>query len=222
MVRRGADPHAIWAALIWLRWPRTGNRHLGSQVKSHENVSSAANPWIEAQLSRANWSVPHLSPRLTGTFQDFAEWLLLPGMSLSLQAHLLSRSVTFARKHRLRAEQMARCCPEIEKRVKRTVATLSPQDGLKMARLRGRCQLPFWSKLALANYRKQGEPLIRLSKAFLCSERCIQYVLSHTNFAQADRMLSSVQLCPPKQFTRQTAARRLAPINPATKRPYQT
>lgn len=127
--------------------------------------------------------------------------MLIPGIAHAFHAQVLSRSLTSIRKYRAEASAMLVEDPDLQAAVDVAVRSLTPADGLLMARLRGPCQLPFWSRLAIAQFRKNGYTIAELAEAFSCSRRTIVNVLGKTSFVSAERRLTRSQQHPPNKFS---------------------
>jgi len=102
--------------------------------------------------------------------------MLLPGLSLAFHAATLRRSANTIRNYRRRAEQVAASDPKFPSGVERLLVGMTAEDGLRMAQLRGGGQLPFWSKLAIGEYRNRGYSCRAIAKMFCCSERTVRNV----------------------------------------------
>ena len=126
--------------------------------------------------------------------------ILLPGLSTAFLQTVLRRSYNSVRKYKAQARQAAADDPSIERGVGELMASLSTNDGLAMARMRGNCQLPFWSRIAIADFVKAGFSLSSIASAFKCSPRTISNVIRSTDFCQIDRVLAAQQLNPPGKF----------------------
>jgi hypothetical protein len=132
--------------------------------------------------------------------------MLVPGFAHAFHAHVLGRSPAAVRSYRLAALEAAHRDPALRDEASAIASSLRPPDGLAMARLRGSCQLPIWTCLAICEFRKQGYSVAELASAFQCSVRTIASVVSRSVFLSAERKLSPQQLCPPGMFRRAGAS----------------
>lgn len=107
----------------------------------------------------------------------FNAFMLLPGLSLSFYAAALGRSRSSVSAYRAAAIEAARCDPAITAAVEAAVWAMRAEDGLQMARLRGKAQLPSWSRLAIGEYRKRGFTRREIAAAFRCSPGTVANVL---------------------------------------------
>jgi hypothetical protein len=84
------------------------------------------------------------------------------------------------------------------------MAALTPADGMMMARLRGPCQMPYWSRIAILDYRKRGWSVAEIARAFQCSRRTTHYLMTRgTGWLTIDRQLTRYQKNPPARFKKQ-------------------
>lgn len=155
---------------------------------------------LDAQVSRAFWKPVSLSRETRQDFHDFCVSLLLPGLSNTFHQQVLGRSYTTVRGYRAMAREEAERHPELWRDAESVVRKLTSADGLLMAQLRGRSQLPFWSKLAIVEYRKRGHSISELAGSFKCSRRTIHNVIRSGNFLSCQRTLPPNKLSPPNKF----------------------
>lgn len=168
------------------------------KLASGKRIALAA--WINAQVSRASWAPYRLPSRLSEASDDFYRWMLIPGLHPAFQAQALGRSLSFVREQRGRLRSGVENFEILQQQAYEEAAAFGPADGLVMARVRSRCQLPYWSRLALVDYRKEGVPIELLCSAFMCSPRAIHYVASRTDFANLLIPLPNNRLHPPGMF----------------------
>ena len=83
----------------------------------------------------------------------FNAFLLLPGLSLSFYAAALGRARSSVSAYRAAAIEAAQSDPAIAAAVDAAVWAMRAEHGLQMARLRGKAQLPSWSRLAIGEFR---------------------------------------------------------------------
>ena len=107
----------------------------------------------------------------------FNAFMLLPGLSLSFYAAALGRSRSSIAIYRAAAILAAQSDPAILAAVDAAVWAMQAEHGLQMARLRGKAQLPSWSRLAIGEYRKQGFSRHEIATAFRCSPGTVANVL---------------------------------------------
>ncbi len=89
------------------------------------------------------------------------------------------------------------------------------EHGLQMARLRGKAQLPAWSRLAIGEYRNRGFTRREIAAAFHCSPGTVANVLQGKGSAYAlfsgERRLTHAQQHPPGRWERGAARNRKKP-----------
>jgi hypothetical protein len=130
--------------------------------------------------------------------------MLLPGLSISFYAAALGRSRSSVASYRAAAIEAAQSDPAITAAVDAAVRAIRAEHGLQMARLRGKAQLPAWSRLAIGEYRKQGFSRRHIATAFCCSPGTVANVLQGKGTAYAlfsgERRLTNVQRDPPGRW----------------------
>lgn len=136
----------------------------------------------------------------------FHVFMLIPGLSLSFYATVLSRSRSSVAAYRAAAINAAQSDPTIMADVDGAVWAMRAEHGLQMARLRGKAQLPAWSRLAIGEYRKQGFSRREIATAFRCSRGTVANVLQGKGTAYApfsgERRLTNAQRNPPGRWKR--------------------
>jgi hypothetical protein len=130
----------------------------------------------------------------------FHAQLLMPGFSLAFHAASLRRSRSSVATYRAAANRAAQSNPAIMEAVDAAVWAMRAEHGLQMARVRGKAQLPAWSRLAIGEYRKRGFSRSEIAKAFQCSLGTVANVLqgkgkAYTKFS-CKRHLTHAQLNP--------------------------
>lgn len=134
----------------------------------------------------------------------FHAFMLLPGLSLSFYAATLGRSRSSVATYRTAAIEAARADPAIMIAVDAAVWAMRAEHGLQMARLRGKAQLPGWSRLAICEYRKHGFSRREIAAAFRCSAGTVANVLQGkgTSYAlfSGERRLTHAQRHPPRKW----------------------
>lgn len=142
-------------------------------------------------LVNATWRVP----------ERYAPELLLPGVSTAFLMRTTGRCYTTIKRWQAEAEVIL---PQTQ--IVALMQSQSPADGLLMARVRGPCQMPFWSRLAAVEYRKRGYTVSEIADAFQCSRRAVFYVTRRTIATRPVRPLTQYQASPPsrkqKNFSR--------------------
>ena len=68
-----------------------------------------------------------------------------------------------------RQVKAAQADPTIMDIVRANVRAIGPEQGLAMALARGKSQMPYWSRLAIREYRKRGLSRAQIAAAFICS-----------------------------------------------------
>ncbi len=165
---------------------------------------------LNSQASRTIWR-PVLPPTPGEPLAPFYISLLLPGLSTSFLQTVLRRSYNTVRKYKAQAREASVSDPAIMQGVHELMAGLSPSDGLAMALVRGRCQLPFWSRIAIAEYVKAGSTISSVSAAFRCSSRTVSNIIHRSVFLNPDRVLAAQQLNPPGRFLPRSGVQRPPP-----------
>lgn len=136
----------------------------------------------------------------------FNAFMLLPGLSLSFYAAALGRSRSSVSAYRAAAIEAAQSDPAIAAAVDAAVWAMRAEHGLQMARLRGKAQLPSWSRLAIGEFRKRGFTRREIAVAFRCSPGTVANVLQGKGTAYAlfsgERRLTPAQQPPPGRWPR--------------------
>lgn len=143
------------------------------------------------QLPQARWQP--ITPSQSDAFHIS---MLIPGIHNAYHMYTLGRCQTSIAYYRQRAAARE---PELRQEVEAATRALTPADGMLMARLRGQCWLPYWSKLAICDYHKQGYSLSKIAEAFVCSERTAFNAVHRTNYFAVDRQNTPQQLHPPSK-----------------------
>ncbi len=136
----------------------------------------------------------------------FHAQLLMPGFSLAFHAAALRRSCSTVATYRAAAIEAAHSDPAIMAAVEAAVWSMRAEHGLQMARVRGKAQLPAWSRLAIGEYRKRGFSRREIASAFRCSPGTVANVLQSKGWAYAlfsgERRLTKAQQQPPGRWQR--------------------
>lgn len=135
---------------------------------------------------------------------DLAVYLLTPGFTTAYHGHVLGVSRTTINKHLAWSRALAAQDPTVFEDVERNVTSITPADGINMAQRRGTTHLPWWSRLAIADYSARMRSTSEVAALFRCSQRTVQQVrrcgcLAYDLFTGARRP-SSTQLSPPGKW----------------------
>lgn len=150
--------------------------------------------------------------------RDLAIYLLTPGFTTAYHARALGISTTTIHKHLAWSRALALADPTITEAVDANCASITPSDGLKMAQRRGSAHLPWWSRLAMADFAARLESTSQVAALFRCSRRTVQLartrgVLSYNVFT-GERRLSAAQISPPGKWSAgRSSARSVAPVD---------
>jgi hypothetical protein len=129
----------------------------------------------------------------------------MPGFSTAYWMQVLGRCYMTIAKWKDGARVSAEQDPELESAVKAAMCNISPADGMLMARVRGASQMPFWSRLAVVEYRKRGYKLTEIAGAFQCAPRTVSYIVQRGVFLTPERKLTRYQENPPAKRARRVA-----------------
>lgn len=131
----------------------------------------------------------------------FHAYMLLAGLSVAFHAATLGRSRTSISTYREQAEQAARDNPAVRDKVDEYLMALRPEHGMQMAQRRGRAQLPYWSLLAICEFRDRGLSRREIAAAFRCSPgtvaNALRWVGQGYNAMSGERLLTAAQQSPP-------------------------
>lgn len=135
---------------------------------------------------------------------DLAIYLLTPGFPKAYQAHVLGVSSTTIKKHLAWSKALAIIDPAIEAALAINTGSITAEDGLKMAQRRGTSHLPWWSRLAIAEFVGRLGSTYEVAKLFRCSPRTVHQVLTREaisyNPLTGTRRLSQTQISPPGKW----------------------
>lgn len=131
-------------------------------------------------------------------------YLLTPGFTLGYHQRVLKVSDITLRRHRNDAE-VAQCAdPTIARSVYENVSSITPEDGLAMAQRRGTAHLPYWSRLAMCEYRGRLPTAREVARLFRCSPTTVSNATTSTggsfDIFSAARRLSPQQVHPAGQW----------------------
>ena len=155
---------------------------------------------LSQQITQGQWR-PVLPPAKGEDRRDFRISMLLPGFTNAYHMHTLQRCQTTIAGYRAEAMDHE---PELRSEVTALAAQLSPADGMMMARLRGSCWMPYWSRLAITYFRKLGHSQAAIASAFECGERTVYNIVNRTVYLSPDRQKTIYQLQPPSRKTPKT------------------
>ncbi len=105
---------------------------------------------------------------------ELAVYLLTPGFSAAYHSNALGVCASTISKSTRWAARCAAIDPQILLAIEENVASITTEDGLLMARRRGGGQLPFWSRLAIAEYKHTLGSTSAVASLFRCSPRTVQ------------------------------------------------
>lgn len=154
------------------------------------------------QVTHARWQPIPPPRRGLEDRRDFHISMLIPGFSNAFHRVVLGRGYTAVRAYRAEAAAAADADPELMAMADAACSAFTPADGMLMAQLRGRCQLPFWSRLAIVEYRKRGYSIPAIADAFRCSLRTVVNAIGRGMFFSPHRRLTRFQLNPPSKIPR--------------------
>lgn len=140
---------------------------------------------------------------------DFHAYMLLPGFSIAFHAATLGRSRSSIATYRRQAQEAAARNPDIATLTLAQLSALKAEDGLQMARLRGRAQLPHYALLAISEFRERGLSRSQIAADFRCSPGTVAHALQFRNRSydplSGSRRLSPVQSKPQGQFVKRAS-----------------
>lgn len=132
---------------------------------------------------------------------ELAIYLLTPGFTRGYHKNVFKVSDTTITKYLAWSRELAIADPLIADLVSDNAASITAEDSLKMARMRGRAQLTWWSRLAIAEFAYRLGDTGEAARLFSCSRRTVQLVLKgwQTGYdpISGERRLSRTQASPP-------------------------
>ena len=138
------------------------------------------------------------------TKAKFYAYILLPGLSIGFHAATIGRSRSSITAYRHAARRAAAADPEILSIRNHLISSITAEIGVQMAEARGRSQLPYWSSLAMFEYRKRGFSRRAIARLFCCSPATVANVLQGKGRAYSaltgERTPHYAQLTPPRQW----------------------
>ena len=136
---------------------------------------------------------------------NFHAYMLLPGFSIAFHVATLGKSRSSIATYRRQAQEAASRNPAIGTLILAKLSALTANDGLQMARLRGRAQLPHYALLAICEFRERGLSRRQIASDFRCSPGTVAHALQFRNRSydplSGERRLTNAQQQPPRQFT---------------------
>ena len=128
-------------------------------------------------------------------------YLLTPGFPQTYHRQLFGVSDTTIAKYVAWSRDLAVTDPSIADVVGENAASITANDGLRFAQLRGSAHLPWWSRLAIAEFNHRLANTGEVAALFKCSRRTVQLALKNLpcsyDFMTGERRLSSTQQAPP-------------------------
>ncbi len=136
---------------------------------------------------------------------SFHAYMLLPGFSIAFHAATLRRSRTSISNYKFQAREAASRNPTIGTLMLVQLGAITANDGLQMARLRSKAQLPHFSLLSICEFRDRGFSRRQIASDFRCSIGTVAHALQFRNRSyeplSGARRLTTAQQQPPRQFT---------------------
>jgi hypothetical protein len=136
---------------------------------------------------------------------SLAIYLLTPGFSRSYHQQVLGVSDTTVAKYMRWSRQLAEKDQDILDAARANAASITAEDGLKMAQRRRRAHMPWWSRLAIAEFVERLGDTSEVASLFCCSPRTVQLVLKTSPIAYdlftGERRLSRTQERPPGMWS---------------------
>lgn len=136
--------------------------------------------------------------------RDLAVYLLTSGFSRAFHQHALGISDTTVAKYVQWSRELVLSDPTILESARENAASITAEDGLKMALRRGPAHLPWWSRLAIAEFTHRLGSTSEVASLFKCSRRTVQLALKSWPTAydplSGERQLSPTQASPPGKW----------------------
>lgn len=137
--------------------------------------------------------------------RSLAIYLLTPGFSRSYHQQVLGVSDTTIAKYMSWSRQLAEKDGEVIASARANAASITAEDGMKMAQRRRHAHMPWWSRLAIAEFVDRLGNTTAVASHFCCSRRTVQLALkSHPiayNPLSGERCLSRTQAKPPGKWS---------------------
>lgn len=132
---------------------------------------------------------------------ELAVYLLTPGFSRAYHQQALAVSNATLWKYMQWAQDLGHHDTGIGQMVAANLGSITLDDGLLMARRRGRAQLPYWSRLAVCECMQIHRSATTVAGMFGCSKRTIYNVQRGSCLTYhpltGDRQLTATQAAPP-------------------------
>lgn len=139
---------------------------------------------------------------------ELAIYLLTPGFSQAYHRQALGVSGATIAKYLVWSRQLAAADPSIAELVQQNAASITADDGIQFAQQRGPAHLPWWSRLAMAEFKHRLNSTAEVAKLFNCSRRTVQLALKNLpfsyDFLTGERRLSSTQFSPPGKWRKKS------------------
>lgn len=136
--------------------------------------------------------------------RSLAIYLLTPGFSRSYHQQVLGVSDTTIAKYMSWSRKLAEEDVELLDAARANAASITAEDGLKMAQRRRRAHMPWWARLAIAEFVDRLKNTTDVASLFCCSRRTVQLVLKNRPIAYdvltGERRLSLTQTKPPGRW----------------------
>lgn len=149
-------------------------------------------------------SVTRLQRRLLPT-PSLAIYLQTPGFSRSYHQQVLGVSDTTVAKYIRWSRQLAEKDGDILDAALANAASITAEDGLRMAQRRRRAHMPWWSRLAIAEFVERLGDKTEVASLFCCSPRTVQLALKRSPIAYdlltGERRPSRTQARPPGMWS---------------------
>lgn len=125
-------------------------------------------------------------------------YLLTPGFTLGYHQHVLQTSDVTLNRHRAIALAEQRSDPSIGAEVFANIASISAEDGLAMALRRGTAHLPYWSRLAICEFRERLGSAVKVAELFRCSPATVTNAMT-PGTGRFELFTGERRLCPQQQ-----------------------
>ena len=137
--------------------------------------------------------------------RSLAIYLLTPGFSRSYHQQVLGVSDTTVAKYMSWSRKLAERDEEVLEAARANAASITAEDGLKMAQRRQRAHMPWWSRLAIVEFVERLGNTTEVALLFRCSPRTVQLGLKSSPIAYdlltGERRLSRTQSKPPGMWS---------------------
>jgi hypothetical protein len=120
-------------------------------------------------------TISKASPRKLTRDPELAAYLLTPGFTRGYHQHVLGVSNATVWTYTRWARDLAAQYPMIHSMVADNAGSVTREDAILMAQRRGRCHLPFWSRLAICECLMEGDAK-SVADLFRCSIRTLDNI----------------------------------------------